>query len=136
MPATIRRDLAGRHGHRRLVAQCEPLDYMATADEHLALHVQRERRQVGIVEALRGRRGVARNHRALRVVARRLAPERDRQPQVALHDALLRLSFDEPLRAADPAGPATHLPGESSSCIPIQNAHRAAGCASPLSRCA
>jgi hypothetical protein len=78
-------------------------------DQQLARVLGGEREQVGVAEALADRHGFGAERDRGVVIARRHVGEDLRQQQEPALDAVALLALQQPLRAAEPAGRATHL---------------------------
>ena len=103
------RELAGRHGDHRLVEQTQPFGHTATVAHHLTLHVDGERKEIGVSEARSELGRGSRGRRSPVVVAHRLVLEGDRHQHVSLLDALTFLTLDQALRPSKPPTRATDL---------------------------
>ena len=116
-----------RRRHHRLVEQREPLSNMTALDEDAALHMHREGKEIRVAETLR------------RIPLPRLQsrPRPSKSPASLVlegdrhqHVALLR-AFTVPARSTNRCARPSHpvagpISPRSASCMPIQNAHRAA----------
>ena len=104
-----RRELAGGHGHHRLVQEPDPTVELSEPHEVVPLVDEGECQEVGIAVALGDGRRLARDVHGARPVAGLRPAERVGEREVALFHALAAGAVDQALRATDPARPAADL---------------------------
>ena len=110
-PGGDRRELARRRPHHGLVEEAEALPYPPVVHQDVALSEHREREEILVCEPLADL-GSSRRSRGRAVeVALRLVLEDDGHEHVALLRAL-PFAFEQPARAAEPAGSRSHLPAK------------------------